>query len=91
MNAEKADAYESASAFLLDRKLRRISYQAKKRSAWIALRRNRNLSLRDPPQAENPAEQNSIFIGFYLKLKEVLSVEKTKMEKRKEMILAFPV
>ena len=27
--------------FLLYRKLRRISYKAKKRSAWIALRRNR--------------------------------------------------
>ena len=32
------DIHES---FLLYRKLRRISYKAKKRSAWIALRRNR--------------------------------------------------
>ena len=35
---------------------------SKKRSAWIALRRNQNLSPRDPPQAENPALQDSIFI-----------------------------
>ena len=51
--------------FLLYRKLRRISCKAKKRSAWIALRRKRNLSLRDPPQAENPAKQDSIFTIDY--------------------------
>ena len=48
--------------FLLYRKLRRISCKAKKRFAWIALRRKRNLSLREPPQAENPALQDSIFL-----------------------------
>ena len=30
-----------------------------KRSARIALRRNGRMSLRDPPQAENPVEQDS--------------------------------
>ena len=51
--------------FLLYRKLRRISCKAKKRFAWIALRRKRNLSLREPPQAENPALQDSIFKKKY--------------------------
>ena len=36
------EKFLSVQLFLLDRKLRCISYQAKKRSAWIALRRNRN-------------------------------------------------
>ena len=57
----KVDRNMYPALFLLYRKLRRISYKAKKRSMWIALRRNRKLSLRDPPQAENPAMQDSIF------------------------------
>ena len=37
----KAPSLMWRSLFSLYRKLRRISYKAKKRSAWIALRRNR--------------------------------------------------
>ena len=47
--------------FLLYRKLRCISYKAKKALRVDRTAAERNLSLRDPPQAENPAEQDSIF------------------------------
>ena len=48
--------------FLLYRKLRCISYKAKKALRVDRTAAERNLSLRDPPQAENPAEQDSIFM-----------------------------
>ncbi|MBS5521878.1 MAG: hypothetical protein KHX56_06360, partial [Clostridiales bacterium] len=31
---------------------------------WIALRRNGSCRLRDPPQAENPAKQDSFLLEF---------------------------
>ena len=47
--------------FLLYRKLRRISYKVTKALREERTAAERNLSLRDPPQAENPALQDSIF------------------------------
>ena len=47
--------------FLLYRKLRRIPYKVKKALRVDRTAAERNLSLRDPPQAENPALQDSIF------------------------------
>ena len=49
--------------FLFSRKLRCISDKAKKLRVDCTAA-EQNLSLRDPPQAENPAPQDSIFIVF---------------------------
>ena len=53
------EKFLSVQLFLLDRKLRCISYQAKKRSAWIALRRNRICRKRPAAGGE------SCVAGFY--------------------------
>ena len=52
-------------SLLLYRKLRRISYKVTKALREDRTAAERNLSLRDPPQAENPALQDSIFISDY--------------------------
>ena len=57
----KAPSLMWRSLFSLYRKLRRISYKAKKVLRVARTAAERNLSLRDPPQAENPALQDSIF------------------------------
>ena len=57
----KAPSLMWRSLFSLYRKSRRISYKAKKCSALARTAVERNLSLRDPPQTENPALQDSIF------------------------------
>ena len=51
--------------FLLYRKLRRIPYKVKKALRVDRTAAERNLSLREPPQAENPALQDSIFANLY--------------------------
>ena len=47
---------------MLYRKLRRISCKVKKALRVDRTAAEQNLSLRDPPQAENPALQDSIFV-----------------------------
>ena len=48
-------------------------------SAWIALRRNEKLSLRDPPQAENLAEQDSIFTSGFIKKEVYMFTDQAKI------------
>ena len=51
--------------FLFNRKLRFLLN--KKAPLWIALRRNGRCRLRDPPQAENPAKQDSFLFNRKLR------------------------
>ena len=58
---EKRVSRLCGTLLLLYRKLRRISYKVTKALREDCTAAERNLSLRDPPQAENPAIQDSIF------------------------------